>query len=161
MIFTHTRYCQIWVFRVMGWSVFHLLAIRWNFVFLFLLLDSAVDSDILCAVCLTRYVYMNFFMIFTYLQHSQIWVFQGHGMVGISFSSHTIIFCISPTRNYRLWYFVWCWSVTWYIYMNLFMIFMHLQHRQIRVIKVLGWSVFHLLAAQRNFVFLFLFLRAL
>jgi hypothetical protein len=162
MILTHTQHHQIRVFKGHGWSVFHFLATHLEFCF-FISHPTEHYRFLYFIRCsrVTWYVYLNFFMIFMHLQHQQIWVFQGHGMVGISFSGHTIIFCISPTRKYRLWYFVWCWSVTWYVYMNLFMIFMHLQHRQIRVIKVLGWSVFHLLAAQRNFAFLFLLLRAL
>jgi hypothetical protein len=58
-----------------------------------------------------------------HMQHRQFWVFQGLGMVRISFTSHPLEFCffISPSTEQNIfWYFLWCWRVTRYLYMNFF-----------------------------------------
>jgi hypothetical protein len=46
-----------------------------------------------------QYVYMNFFIIFMPPQPYQIRVFQGHGVVGISFTGHPAEFFFLLLHN--------------------------------------------------------------
>jgi hypothetical protein len=134
----HTQHRQIWLFQ--GHGVVRILFSGHPSRILFFISSFTEHYTLRYFVRCSSvrwYVYMNLFMIFTHPQYHQILVFRLMGWSVFHFPAISPeFFLISPsTKNYGLWYFVRRSCLTWYVFMNLFMIFMHPQHREIRIIQ--------------------------